>query len=134
RGSGAPGAQVALWTSVGNGIIYVREPFAWPDSNRLPATFNATFSSADPAGAGGVATEFKGHVVRPDGTLAGGGTAVEAYVGDTLCGTATVRRDDPESWFTLLVAGPDVSGCETGGTITFEADGAQTPETGVHHL
>ena len=89
---------------------------------------------ADPAGAGGVATEFKGHVVRPDGTLAGGGTAVEAYVGDTLCGTATVRRDDPESWFTLLVAGPDVSGCETGGTITFEADGAQTPETEVNDL
>ena len=55
-------------------------------------------------------------------------------MGDTLCGTATVRRDDPESWFTLLVAGPDVPGCEKDGTITFEADGAQTPETEVNDL
>ena len=134
RGCGAPGAQVVLWTSVGNGIIYTRETFPWSEPSGAAPTFNATFSSADPAGAGGVATEFKGHVEQPDGTLAGGGTAVEAYVGDTLCGTATVRRDDAESWFTLLVAGPAVPGCARGGTITFEADGAEVPETEVNDL
>ena len=133
-GCGTPGAQVVLWTSVGDGIIYARETFTWPASARASTNFDATFSSADPNGAGGVATEFKGHIVRPDGTLAGGGSVVEAYVGDTLCGTATVHRNDPDAWFTLLVAGPDVPGCAKGGTITFEADGAQVPETELNDL
>lgn len=121
RGCGAPGGQVVLWTSVDGPYIYSAETLAWPGGGDT-VTFDAHVSAAAPNGARQAATAFKGHVVHGDGTRLRGGTVVEAFVGDTRCGVAAVRRDD-EAWFTLLVAGPQVTGCAADGRIRFRVNG-----------
>ena len=132
RGCGAPGAQILLWTYIGGHFLYSRETMPWPGDGATP-TFDASFSTVAPDGAASSVTAFKGHVVRRDGTRLGGGTVVEAFVGDTRCGVATVRRD-AEAWFTLLVAGPQVAGCAKDGRITFRADGEPSTETATNDL
>ena len=58
------------------------------------------------------------------------GSRVEAYVGKTLCGVASVRWSD---FYILTVAGPDsLPGCIAGGTISFRVDGESTSETATN--
>jgi hypothetical protein len=133
RGCGAPGAQVLLWTAVDNSLVYSRETLAWPAVGVAAATFDATFAAAAPQGALPPLTGFKGHAVSQDGTRLPGGTVVEAFVGGTRCGVTSVRRSDG-LWFTLLVSGPQVSGCAKDGQITFRVDGAGVPDRATNNL
>jgi hypothetical protein len=132
RGCGVAGGRIVLWTNVGDQYLYTAETLAWPGSG-ADATFDATFSTAAPAGASEPLTGFKGHVVRPNGARLGGGTVLEAFIGDALCGVTSVRCD-AESWFTLLVAGSQVPGCAEDGAISFRVNGAPAGGAAVNVL
>jgi hypothetical protein len=127
-GCGAPDAEALLWTFADNRILFSREAAPWPRTRS--ATFDATFSSAAPSGALPPRVEFAGEVFRRDGRNLPPGTRVEAYVGSTLCGLASVRRTGSFSGFILSVVGPEsIPGCTRGGTIRFRVDGRPAPET-----
>jgi hypothetical protein len=132
RGCGAAGSEILLWTYADGRFLYSRETTPWPGDGAT-LTFNVSFSTSAPEGSASPVTSFKGHVARRDGVRLGGGTVVEAFIGEVRCGVSTVRRDD-EAWFTLLVAGPQVPGCLKDGLITFRADGKPAVETAHNDL
>ena len=76
-------------------------------------------------------TDFKGRLFDGNGAELPGGTVVEAYIGDALCGLTSLRYGDAtEGIYTMMVAGPkSVSGCDIGATITFLVDGIPATET-----
>jgi hypothetical protein len=72
-------------------------------------------------------------VFRPDGRQLPGGTRIEAYIGRTRCGVASVRRTGSFAGFSLSVVGPDaIPGCTRGGTITFRVNGRRALDTAVN--
>jgi hypothetical protein len=88
------------------------------------------FSARQPLGAAPTTTEFAGEVYDDDGQRVPPGSRVEAYVGETLCGVASVRWSD---FYILTVAGPDsLPGCVASRTITFRVDGESTSETATN--
>lgn len=137
-GCGAAGAELILWTYAGEQQIFSQETLAWPGSGRR-AEFNATFSTQDPDGARGPATETRGRVAHADGTPARVGAIIEARIGDVLCGMTSVRDfSTPEEEYIgygMAIVGSDaVPGCARGETITFTVDGERAGETIVHDL
>jgi hypothetical protein len=135
RGCGAPGAEILLWAYIGDGYVFSSESAPWPEGGGT-SMFDASFSSAAPAGATKPVTELKGLLFDRDGSDLPGGSVVEAYVGETLCGVTSLRYGDvTEGYYTLIVAGPNaVPGCEEGATITFRVDGQPAAETAVNDL
>jgi hypothetical protein len=130
-GCGTPGARIALWTFAHDGIVFSRGTWRWPRHGRLRV--QGSFSSARPNGAVGPRTEFAGSVFRPDGSQLPGGTRIDAYVGTTRCGAASVRRTGSFSGFSLSVVGPDaIPGCRRGATITFRVNGRPALDTAVN--
>ena len=114
-GCGQPGAEVLLWTYAGERKLYATTTVAWPDDGT--ARVEVDFSTRRPLGTAPTATELGGEVYDQDGQRVPPGSRVEAYVGETLCGVASVRWSD---FYILTVAGPDsLPGCVAGGTITF---------------
>jgi hypothetical protein len=86
----------------------------------------------EPDGAGVRHTPFGGEFVRDrDGSPVAPGTLLEAYIGDALCGVASIR---PGGDYTLLVAGPQVEGCAVGGEIRFFVGGEQASQTATNDL
>ena len=64
---------------------------------------------------------------------AAGGTRIEAFVGGTRCGVASVRRTGSFSGFSLDVVGPDsVPGCTGGATLRFRVGGHPAIDTAVN--
>jgi hypothetical protein len=130
-GCGAPGARIALWTFAHDRIIFSRETWRWPRNRRLRV--HGSFASARPNGSVRPRTEFAGSVFRPHGRQLPGGTRVEAYVGTTRCGVASVRRTGSFAGFSLSVVGPDsIPGCTRGATITFRVNGRRALDTAVN--
>jgi hypothetical protein len=130
-GCGVRGAKIALWTFAGGRILYGREARPWPLPGRRRV--DASFSSATPDGAVAPRVQFAGEVFTPDGHQLPGGTRIDAYVGETLCGVTSVRRTGSFSGFSLDVVGPDsVPGCARGSTITFRVNGRPALETAVN--
>jgi pimeloyl-ACP methyl ester carboxylesterase len=131
-GCGAKGAQIILWTFVADEELYSTETVPWPGNGRT-TTFDASFSTAAPDGAALPTVGFVGEVYDRRGRHLPPGTRVEAFVGDTRCGVASVRRTGSFSGFSLGVVGPDsVAGCEAGATLTFRIDGKRAAETAVN--
>ena len=135
RGCGSPGAELLLWTFVNDTFVFSNETAPWPGSGAA-VTFDASFSSTTPDGASKPVTEFKGHLFDTDGSELPGGTVVEAYVGDVLCGVTSLRYGESvERLYTLIVAGPEsIPACAEGATLTFRLDGAPAAETAVNDL
>jgi hypothetical protein len=130
-GCGRPGARIALWTFGHDQIIFSRGTWPWPRDGEL--SVHGSFSSARPNGAAGPRAEFGGSVFRPDGRQLPGGTRIEAYIGRTRCGVASVRRTGSFSGFSLSVVGPAaIPGCTRGGTITFRVNGRRALDTAVN--
>jgi hypothetical protein len=95
--------------------------------------FDATFASATPDGAAGMRTELAGEVFEQDGQRLPDGTRVEAYVGDTLCGLASVRTSGDFTGFSLSVVGPEaIAGCTGGAMLDFRVDGRRALTTAVN--
>jgi len=86
-----------------------------------------------PAGAAPTTAQFTGGVFRRDGRQLPPGTRVEAYVGGTRCGVASVRRASSYTTeYILAVVGPDsVSGCTRGAHLTFRINGRPAADTSV---
>jgi hypothetical protein len=131
-GCGAPGAEIILWASVGDQLVYSQETFPWPGDG-VATTFDATFSTTDPDGANLPATEFVGGVTNADGSSPELGTMVEAHVDGVLCGRSSVKDYEEFIGFTIAVVGPDsVDGCTANGTIIFTVGGVEANETSVN--
>lgn len=131
-GCGARGAEVILWTFAQNQMLYSREAVAWPGNGRS-MNLDASFSASAPGGAAPPTSGFAGEVFDRHGRQRPPGTRVEAYVGDTRCGVASVRRTGSYSGFSLDVVGPDsVAGCERGATLSFRVDGRRVADTTVN--
>jgi hypothetical protein len=130
-GCGVPGARVALWAFAQDRIIYSRETWRWP--RRRSLRVRGSFATATPAGAVPPSTGFNGGVFRPDGRQLPNGTRVEAYIGSTLCGVASVRYTGSFAGYILGVVGPEaIPGCTRGGTITFRVNGRPAVDTAVN--
>ena len=131
-GCGRPGAEVVLWTFVGDRELYATEAVAWPaagdDGGGL--SFDVEFATTGPNAAGAI-TSISGEAYDDDSAdRHPPGTRVEAYVGETLCGVASLRDN---GFYILGVAGPDaVAGCTAGGRVTFEVDGRPAAETATN--
>jgi hypothetical protein len=131
-GCGAPGAQIVLWTFAGNQKLFAGTAAAWPGNGR-PTTVDASFSTTAPQGAAPLTSDFAGGVYRRDGRTLGPGTRVEAYVGATRCGVASVRRTGNFSGYILAAVGPDsIEGCRRGARLTFRIDGRRALDTAVN--
>jgi hypothetical protein len=132
RGCGRPGARIALWTFVDDRIVFTETSWRWPRRGRV-LNARGSVSSANPDGAAGPRSEFGGGVFRPDGRQLPGGTLIEAFVGHTRCGVATVRRTGSFVGYSMSVVGPQaIPGCRTGATITFRVDGRRALDTAVN--
>jgi hypothetical protein len=131
-GCGAPGAEIFLWVFVQERIVFSNESARWPRSGTT-ARFRPTFSIAAPNGGIGPITEFAGEVSDRRGRRQPPGTRVEAYIGETRCAVASVRRSGNFTGFSMDVVGSDsVPGCTLGATITFRVDGRPAVETAVN--
>jgi hypothetical protein len=131
-GCGAPGAEIVLWTFANNQKLYTGAAAAWP-GNRRTTNLDRSFSTSAPQGAAPLTSDFAGGVYGRDGRTFPPGTRVEAYVGDTRCGVASVRRTGNFSGYILAVVGPDsVEGCRGGARLTFRIDGRRAVDTAVH--
>ena len=92
--------------------------------------FAARYSTSTPAGAVPVPAQFTGDVFDAKRNGLPAGTRVEAYVGATRCGLATLRETTDFTGYVQYVVGPDaVPGCTRGAPITFRVDGR--PATSV---
>ena len=130
-GCGRPGARIALWTFAHGEIIFSHETWRWPRHGELQV--HGSFSSTRPNGAVGPRTEFGGSVFRPNGSELPAGTRIDAYVGGTRCGVASVRRTGSFSGFSLSVVDPgSIPGCRLGGTIRFRVNGRLALDTAVN--
>ncbi len=139
HGCGTPGAQiyVSAFDSESRERVFSQELASWPDGTEL--TFDASFSSADPAGVSLPVTELTGTLLDDDEAPFRPGTAFEAYIGETLCGVASlphiVMGNVDTETYRLRVAGPvAVPGCEAGAEITFLVNGNETRGTQVNDL
>ena len=122
-GCGAPGAEIVPWVYAHDRYIYSTNSLPWPD-NGSAATFAPTYSSSTPAGAAPVLAEFTGAVYKADGVPVSAGTRVEAFVGTTRCGVASVRNTIDFNGYVLAVVGPEsIPGCHRGAPVTFRVDG-----------
>ncbi|HEY7949017.1 MAG TPA: hypothetical protein VID75_15145 [Acidimicrobiales bacterium] len=129
-GCGAPGARIVLWTFVNQKILHSTNSVTWPHKGGA-VTFTARYAAADPAGAAPVTAEFTGGVFRGSERLPPG-TRVEAYVGGTRCGIASVRNTPSFAGYILAVVGPDsVAGCTRGAPLAFRINGRSATGTNV---
>jgi hypothetical protein len=130
-GCGEPGAQIVLWTSAHDKILFSTNTLAWPGNGRA-TTFAARYSTSAPAGAAPTTAQFNGGVFGADDQPLPAGTRVDAYVGNTRCGTASVRSSDDFTGYILSVVGPDsIAGCTRGVALTLRVNGRVAVHTRV---
>jgi len=131
-GCGAAGARIVLWTNVDGQTLFSRDSAPWPKPGGA-ASFDSAFSTTDPKGAARPATEFFARVTRA-GVPVPAGTAVRAFIGDTLCASSSIRTFDGDVGAIVIVAGPQRAGCAEGGRITFDIGGTLAAETATNDL
>lgn len=130
-GCGEPGSRIVLWTSARDKILFSTDAVAWP-GNGGATTFAARYSTAAPAGAAPTTAQFNGGVYGADDRPLPPGTRVEAYVGSTRCGVASVRSSVDFTGYVLSVVGPDsIAGCTRGATLAFRINGRPAVHTRV---
>jgi hypothetical protein len=128
-GCGAPGAQIVLWAYADDTIVFSADAVAWP-GNGQSANFGARYSKSAPAGAAPTTAQFTGRALGSDGHALPVGARVDAFVGSTRCGTASVRSSPDFFGYVLAVVGPDaIAECTRGATLSFTIDGR--PATGA---
>lgn len=130
-GCGKLGAHVVLWTFIHNTFLYSVNSVPWPATGHA-LSFGACFSTSIPAGAAPTTAEFTGEAFGRNGLPLPAGTRVEAYVGGTRCGVASVRSTSAFTGYILAVVGPDaVAGCTRGVRLTFRINGRPAADTSV---
>lgn len=130
-GCGGPGAEIVVWTFAQNRILYATDAVPWPGYGQTART-DARFSTRAPSGAVPPLAEFNGAVFGANGQQLPAGTRVEAYVGPTRCGVASVRTTPDFTGYILAVVGPEsIAGCTRGAALTFRIDGRPAAPTSV---
>jgi hypothetical protein len=130
-GCGRPGAEILLWTFVGDERLFSTEAIRWPSASG--ARRDVVFSAAAPLGASLATTDYSGEIYRRDGRRVAPGTRVEARVDGTVCGVASTRRTGSFAGYVLSVVGEAaVPGCRSGARVTFRIDGDPAVETVVN--
>jgi hypothetical protein len=131
-GCGKSSAEVALWIFANDEIVYSTNTMPWPDDEETLPKFDATFSAAKPMGATPDVAQFQGGAFAADGSAMRVGTVVEAFIGDTRCGVASVRSSANFRGYIISVVGPDsVDGCTRDVPIEFRLDGEPATPTDV---
>jgi hypothetical protein len=122
RGCGAPGARIVPWIYAHDKYIYSANSVAWPANGT--ASFAPRYDSANPTGAAPSLAQFVGAVYGADGVPVSAGTRVEAFVGTTRCGVASVRNTIDFNGYVLAVVGPEsIPGCTRGAPLAFRVNG-----------
>ena len=130
-GCGQPRATVALWVSADNKILYSSDTVPWPRRGRS-TNFAPAYSTSSPNGAVPPLAEFQGALLRRDGQPLPHGTRVEAFVGRTRCGVASLRSTSDFTGYILAVVGPESKpACTRGAVLTFRINGRPTLPTRV---
>jgi hypothetical protein len=130
-GCGARGTRVALWVFAHNRYLYSTNTVAWPAAAG-PVSLDATYSTATPRGATPAVAQFQGGAFAAGGRALPAGTRVEAFVGRTRCGLASVRSTQDFTGYIISVVGPDaIPGCTRGAPIEFRLNGRPARPTGV---
>jgi pimeloyl-ACP methyl ester carboxylesterase len=128
-GCGARGARVVLWTFADDQQLYSRKTLRWPGDGRT-ISFDTDFSTSAPDGAVPETVGFVGEAYDANAEHLPGGARVEAYVGTTRCGIASVRRTGSFSGYSIAVVGPDsIPGCDRGAELTFRINGKPSVDT-----
>jgi hypothetical protein len=131
-GCGKAGADIALWIFANEEILYSTNTMAWPEDEQSQATFDATYSAEEPKGATPEVAQFQGGAFAEDGKALPTGTVVEAHIGDTRCGVASVRGSTQFHGYIISVVGPDsIEGCTRDAPIEFRLDGEPATPTDV---
>jgi hypothetical protein len=131
-GCGKAGTEVALWVFANDQIVYSTNTMPWPDDEQRQTTFDATYAIDDPEGATTELAQFQGGAFAADGTALRAGTLVEAYIGETRCGVASVRASTQFTGYILSVVGPDsIEGCTRDAPIDFRLDGERATPTDI---
>jgi hypothetical protein len=133
-GCGTLGGEILLWAFTNEKRYFSTGATSWP-GNGSTATFDATFATATPEGDVGPRTEIAAEVFERDGRQLADGTLVEAYIGKTLCGVASVRTSGDFTGVSISVVGPDsVAGCTRGARVNFRIDGRPATTTAVNNF
>jgi hypothetical protein len=115
-GCGGPGTSVRFWTYRGEQIFNDR----WVSWSRLGDALALRFSTADPDAGMPSRTEISGRAFDAQGRRVPLGTRIEARIGSTTCGVASVRAGGGFRGYVMNVVGPaSISACADGATITF---------------
>jgi hypothetical protein len=126
-GCGRSAAKVVFWTYVNNRQLFATSAVEWASGGASNLTI--PFSPSRPLGAAFSVLELSGGAYTADGNLVNAGARVDAYIGDTLCGVASVRHGEFNGYI-LHVVGPDSRpGCQPDGLITFRIDGSRVSNT-----
>jgi alpha-beta hydrolase superfamily lysophospholipase len=130
-GCGGAGSRVALWTFAKGRILFSRSSWPWPRAGRL--SVRGAFASRRPNGTVGARAGFSGSAYTTRGRELPAGTRIEAFIGTTRCGVASLRRTGSFTGFSLSVAGPEsIPACAIGGTISFRVNGRPAAETALN--
>ncbi len=136
RGCGEPGAAVYLYAEVDGKLLFSEQSADWPSSGST-LVLDAAFARAHPDGVNGPATLFFGDIFGPTGETPRPGTVIEAYAGETRCGSSSVAPVARVAFVTyvVLVGGPvSMPGCDQGAQITFRVDGKPVQQTATNDL
>ena len=128
-GCGGPGTSVRFWT-------YRREQLfndRWVPWSRLDDALTLRFSTVDPDSGMPSRTEISGRAFDAQGRRVPLGTRIEARVGSTTCGVASVRAGGGFRGYIMNVVGPDsIPACTDGATITFLIGGTPARQTATN--
>ena len=150
-GCGRAGARayVVMYSRERRQEFISQEALEWsPGTTEL--TLNATFSSANPVGAGVgdtvqdfLGAKYWGVVLDAAGEPMPPGTFVEAFVGDTRCGwytlpvvqMASVSPNGEAASYAIHVSGPELlPDCTRGAAVSFRVNGETVAQTGINTL
>ena len=129
-GCGDAGGRIVLWTFVGDTQLWSTSALPWPGPGHA-AQFDAAFSTSAPTGAStAIGAEFSGSVYDENDEYVPAGSRVEARIGNTVCGVATVRKGDEFFGYIMSVAAPPaIAACKRGARISLQVDGRPVKES-----
>lgn len=128
-GCGTAGSEVLFWT-FGDQQLFASRWLPWSRRDEHPTL---RFSSRDPNGASPARTELSGGAFDADGRRVPLGTRIEARIGSTTCGVASVHSGGGFTGYIMNVVGPDsIPACADGATITFLIGTTPANETAVN--
>jgi hypothetical protein len=128
-GCAGPGSAILFWTYRHERLFAQR----WVPWSRVDDRVTVRFSTARPGGAAPPITELSGRAFDAAGHPVALGTRIEARVGSTTCGVATVRAGGGFRGYVMNVVGAgSIPTCADGAPISFLIDGRPATQTATN--